>query len=48
MHYQLQIAYRKESRIADADRELDILQGLEGQAAGPRSRSGAKRTKSVI
>jgi Flp pilus assembly protein TadD len=31
MHYQLQIAYRKESRIADADRELDIYKELKAK-----------------
>jgi tetratricopeptide (TPR) repeat protein len=31
MHYQLQIAYRKESRIADADRELDIYKELKAR-----------------
>ncbi len=31
MHYQLQIAYRKESRVADADRELDIYKDLKAR-----------------
>jgi tetratricopeptide (TPR) repeat protein len=31
MHYQLQIAYRKESRIAEADRELDIYKDLKAR-----------------
>ena len=31
MHYQLQIAYRKESRTADADRELDIYKELKAK-----------------
>jgi len=29
MHYQLQSAYRKESRIADADRELEVYKELK-------------------
>ncbi len=31
MHYQLQIAYRKDSRTADADRELDIYKELKAK-----------------
>jgi Flp pilus assembly protein TadD len=31
MHYQLQAAYRKESRIADADRELEIYKELKAK-----------------
>ena len=29
LHYQLQAAYRKENRIADADRELDIYKQIK-------------------
>ena len=41
MHYQLQAAYRKESRTADADRELEIYKAAESEVAGaaPRRRS---------
>jgi tetratricopeptide (TPR) repeat protein len=31
MHYQLQAAYRKESRIADADRELELYKELKAK-----------------
>jgi len=31
MHYQLQAAYRKESRLADADRELEIYKELKAK-----------------
>ncbi len=31
MHYQLQAAYRKESRSADADRELEIYKELKAK-----------------
>jgi Flp pilus assembly protein TadD len=31
MHYQLQAAYRKESRIADADRELETYKELKAK-----------------
>lgn len=31
MHYQLQAAYRKESRAADADRELEICKALKAK-----------------
>jgi tetratricopeptide (TPR) repeat protein len=31
MHYQLQAAYRKESRVADADRELEIYKELKAK-----------------
>jgi tetratricopeptide (TPR) repeat protein len=40
VHYQLQAAYRKESRIADADRELQIYKELKAknrEATVPRS-----------
>ena len=39
VHYQLQAAYRKESRIADADRELQIYKELKAtnrEATVPR------------
>jgi Flp pilus assembly protein TadD len=29
LHYQLQAAYRKENRIADADRELEIYRQIK-------------------
>jgi hypothetical protein len=29
LHYQLQAAYRKENRIADADRELEIYKQIK-------------------
>ena len=32
IHYQLQLAYRKLGRNADADRELEIYKGLKSQA----------------
>ena len=31
VHYQLQTAYRKESRIAEADRELQIYKELKAK-----------------
>ena len=31
MHYQLQAAYRKESRVVDADRELEIYKELKAK-----------------
>jgi len=31
VHYQLQAAYRKESRLADADRELQIYKDLKAK-----------------
>jgi len=31
MHYQLQAAYRKQSRLADADRELAIYKELKAK-----------------
>jgi tetratricopeptide (TPR) repeat protein len=43
MHYQLQVAYRKESRTADADRELEIYKELKAKqrerAAAPSQQS---------
>jgi tetratricopeptide (TPR) repeat protein len=45
MHYQLQIAYRKESRIADADRELDIYKELKAQQR-VRDRDAVSRVQS--
>jgi tetratricopeptide (TPR) repeat protein len=43
MHYQLQAAYRKESRTADADRELEIYKELKARqrerAAAPSQQS---------
>jgi len=43
MHYQLQAAYRKESRTADADRELAIYKELKARqrerAAAPSQQS---------
>ena len=32
MHYQLQAAYRKEERIADADRELEIYKQIKAKS----------------
>jgi Flp pilus assembly protein TadD len=32
MHYQLQAAYRKQGRTADADRELEIYKGLKAKS----------------
>jgi tetratricopeptide (TPR) repeat protein len=32
VHYQLQAAYRKDARIADADRELAIYKDLKGKS----------------
>ena len=32
MHYQLQAAYRKLGRDADADRELEIYKGLKAKS----------------
>jgi Flp pilus assembly protein TadD len=32
VHYQLQAAYRKESRIADADRELELYKELKAKS----------------
>ena len=32
VHYQLQAAYRKDARIADADRELEIYKQLKAKA----------------
>jgi tetratricopeptide (TPR) repeat protein len=43
VHYQLQVAYRKESRIADADRELQIYKELKAkhrEATVPRPMGG--------
>jgi len=34
VHYQLQAAYRKESRIADADRELELYKELKAKSRG--------------
>ena len=34
VHYQLQVAYRKESRIADADRELELYKELKAKSRG--------------
>jgi tetratricopeptide (TPR) repeat protein len=31
VHYQLQMAYRKDGRTADADRELEIYKGLKSK-----------------
>jgi tetratricopeptide (TPR) repeat protein len=43
MHYQLQAAYRKESRTTEADRELEIYKGLKAKqrerAAAPLQQS---------
>ena len=32
MHYQLQAAYRKEDRVAEADRELEIYKQLKAKS----------------
>jgi hypothetical protein len=32
LHYQLQAAFRKESRIADADRELELYKELKAKS----------------
>jgi hypothetical protein len=32
MHYQLQAAYRKDSRIAEADRELELYKELQAKS----------------
>lgn len=32
MHYQLQAAYRKQGRVADADRELEIYKGIKAKS----------------
>jgi len=45
MHYQLQIAYRKESRIVDADRELDIYKELKAKQRA-LDRSAIQRVQS--
>jgi tetratricopeptide (TPR) repeat protein len=45
MHYQLQNAYRKESRIADADRELDIYKELKAKQRA-RDRDAIQRVQS--
>lgn len=37
IHYQLQAAYRKESRIADADRELAIYSALKARSHAPQA-----------
>jgi Flp pilus assembly protein TadD len=43
MHYQLQAAYRKEARISDADRELEIYKDLK---AKQRERAGVPSQQS--
>jgi Flp pilus assembly protein TadD len=43
MHYQLQAAYRKLQRVADADRELEIYKKLKAkqrEKAGMQSMQG--------
>jgi tetratricopeptide (TPR) repeat protein len=41
IHYQLQAAYRKQSRIADADRELALYKDLKSkQREAPASQTG--------
>ncbi len=39
VHYQLQAAYRKESRTADADRELEMYKDLKAKSREPASTS---------
>jgi hypothetical protein len=35
VHYQLQAAYRKESRIAEADRELELYKEIKSKSREP-------------
>lgn len=44
VHYQLQAAYRKDGRIADADRELDIYKKIKAASRGRASAAIAKQT----
>lgn len=44
VHYQLQAAYRKDGRIGDADRELDIYKKLKASNRGRASAAISKQT----
>lgn len=44
VHYQLQAAYRKDGRIADADRELDIYKKIKATSRGRVSAAISKQT----
>jgi tetratricopeptide (TPR) repeat protein len=44
IHYQLQAAYRKDGRIADADRELDIYKKMKAASRGRASAAIANQT----
>ena len=51
MHYQLQAAYRKESRIGDADRELKLYKELKAKqrdATAPPFRQPSIREASAM
>lgn len=44
VHYQLQAAYRKDGRIADADRELDIYKKIKARSRGRASAAISSKT----
>jgi tetratricopeptide (TPR) repeat protein len=44
VHYQLQVAYRKEGRVADADRELELYKKIKAKKRGREGPATAEQT----